>query len=66
MVFAGFLSGPQHHVHAIKLISWNINGVRTKLEKHCVQDFLMKYDIVCLNEVKTPLRVSSRICILYE
>lgn len=57
MVFAGFLSGPQHHVHAVKLISWNINGVRTKLEKHCVQDFLMKYDIVCLNEVKTPLRV---------
>lgn len=33
MVFAGFLSGPQHHVHAVKLISWNINGVRTKLEK---------------------------------
>ena len=39
------------------LVSWNINAVRTKLEKQCVQDFLMKYDIVCLIEVKTPLRV---------
>ena len=57
MVFAGFLSRPQHHVHTLKLVSWNINGVRTKLEEQCVQDYLLKYDIVCLNEVKTPLRV---------
>ncbi len=60
MVFAGFLSHPHHHVHTIKVVSWNINGVRTKLEKQCVQDFLMAYDIVCLNEAKTPLRVCHR------
>ena len=34
-----------------------MNGVMTKLEKECVQNFLMNYDIVCLNEVKTSLLV---------
>ena len=38
-------------------MSWNINGVRCKLENNLVQDFLLQYDIICLNEVKTPLRV---------
>ena len=39
-------------------MSWNINGVRTILEKQSVQNFLMNYGIVCMNKVKTSLRVS--------
>ena len=45
---------PKH----IKIVSWNINGVKTKLEKKCVLDLLLQYDIIGLNEVKTTLRVS--------
>ena len=52
-----FLSGPQH-LNTMKVMSWNINGVRTKLEKKNVQDFLRNYDIISLNEVKTSLHVS--------
>ena len=52
----GFLGRPQQHVLKIKLVSWNVNGVRCKLENNRVQDFLLQY-IICLNEVKTPLRV---------
>ena len=52
-----FLGGPQHQ-NTVKIISWNINGVRTKLEKKQVQDFLLGYDIISLNEVKTSLSVS--------
>ncbi len=40
------------------MVSWNINGVKTKLEKNCVQEFLLKYDIIGLNEVKTASSVS--------
>ena len=39
------------------ILSWNINGVKTKLEEKVVQDLLYKYDLICLNEVKTPLEV---------
>ena len=38
-------------------LSWNINGVKTKLEGKVVQDLLYKYDLICLNEVKKPLQV---------
>ena len=52
-----FLSGPQY-LSTMKVVSWNINGVRTKLDKKPVQDFLRNYDIISLNEVKTSLLVS--------
>ncbi len=48
-----FLDRPQLHIHSIEILSWNINIVKTKLEKSSVQTFLLKYDIVCLKEVKT-------------
>lgn len=51
MVFNGFLDRPQQHINVIKLVYWNVNGAKTKLEKKCVQDLVMKYEIVCLNEV---------------
>lgn len=35
-----------------------MNGVRTKLEKNIVQQMLSKFDIISLNEIKTPLAVS--------
>ncbi len=52
-----FLSRPQD-VYNIKILSWNINGVKTKLEKEMVQSVLLNYDVICLNEVKTSLPVS--------
>lgn len=57
MELAGFLGRPQHNTRVLKILSWNINGCKTKLEKKNVEDMLLKYDIVALNEVKTSLRV---------
>lgn len=31
--------------------------MKTKLEGKVVQDLLYKYDLICLNEIKTPLEV---------
>ena len=42
----------------MKIISWNINGVKTKLEKKVVQKMLLNFDIICLNEVRTSLTIS--------
>ena len=42
----------------MKILSWNINGVKTKLEKTVVQNLFYNYDLISLNEVKTPLPVS--------
>lgn len=42
----------------VKIVSWNINGVKTTLKKNCVQEFLLKNDMVSLNEVKKALSVS--------
>ena len=55
MEFAPFLGGPQNY---IKIMSWNINSVKTKTEKGNVLAMLNSYDIVCLCEVKTALQVS--------
>lgn len=55
MEFAPFLGRPQNH---FKVMSWNINSVKTKIEKGNVLAMLNCYDIVCLCEVKTALRVS--------
>ena len=39
-------------------MSWNINAVKTKLEKKNVYDTIKEYDLVSLNEIKTPLKVT--------
>lgn len=39
-------------------MSWNMNGVCTKLEKSNVHRMLCEYDIISINEVKTPLPVT--------
>ena len=57
MEFDGFLSRPQHNVLSLKLLSWNINGCKTKLEKKNVETLLLQYDIIALNEMKTNLPV---------
>lgn len=48
--------GPQKE--PLSLISWNANGVRTKLENDRVQSLLLTYDVIGLNEVKTNCNVS--------
>ena len=47
-----FLTRPQNY---ISIISWNINSVKTKLEKQNVYNLISQYDIISLNEIKTPL-----------
>ena len=39
------------------MISWNINGIHTKLERESVRLLLSQHDSICLNEVKTGLLV---------
>ncbi len=51
-----FLDRPQQ-LSQLCILSWNINGVKTKLEGEVVEDLLYKYDLICLNKVKTPLEV---------
>ena len=58
MEHAGFLNVPHQNGKFFNIISWNINGARTKLDKKEVNDFLICYDIICLNEVKTPCNVT--------
>ncbi len=43
---------------SVSILSWNMNSVRTKLEKDSVRDLLYKYDLISLNEIKTSLQVS--------
>ena len=40
----------------LNILAWNINGVKNKLEK--LQSFLKPYDIICLSEIKTPIKIS--------
>ncbi len=54
MAAASFLRRPQEN---ISIISWNINSIKTKVEKSHVQSILNRYDIICLNEIKTNLPV---------
>ncbi len=39
-------------------MSWNINAMRTKLEKEIVLNLITKYDVVSLNEIKSQCQVS--------
>lgn len=57
METAIFLGRPQD-TSKLRVLSWNINGVKTKLEKKHVEDLLRRYDIIGLYEIKTPLLVS--------
>ena len=40
------------------IISWNIHGAKNKLQNHDLLHFLCSFDIICLNEVKTPLPIT--------
>ena len=57
MEYAGFLNLPHQNCNFKNIISWNINGAKTKLEKINVYNFLSDYDIIALNEVKTPINI---------
>ena len=57
MEYAGFLNLPHQNCNFLNIISWNINGAKTKLEKINVYNFLSDYDIISLNEVKTPINI---------
>ena len=57
MGLAGFLELPHQNNISLNIVSWNINGARTKLEKSAVYDFLSNFDIISLNEVKTPISI---------
>lgn len=65
MGFSGFLGRSQQE-SKLKIVSWNINAAKTKLEKYFVQKFLNDYDIVSINEVKTPLSLTLPGCKCYE
>ena len=52
---SSFLNKPQNCIH---FLSWNINAVKTKLEKQNVYDIIRNYDLISLNEIKTPLKVT--------
>ena len=64
MEYAGFLRLPHQNNIALSILSWNINGARTKLEKAHVHNFLSNFDIISLHEVKTPCNIclSGYIC----
>ena len=57
MEYAGFLGGPHQNDKTLNIISWNINSAKTKLDKQIVNNFLSFYDIICLNEIKTPCNI---------
>lgn len=40
----------------LRLCTWNINAVRTKLDKDEIRSFFNCVDIICLNEIKTQIR----------
>ena len=54
----GFLTSQGSNINKLSITSWNINGIGNKLENDKVQNFLCEYDIVMLNELKTPCNFS--------
>ena len=58
MEYAGFLVSPHQKNSFLNILSWNINGAKTKLEKLDVFKFLLAFDIISLNESKSPLNIS--------
>ena len=49
---------PYQNNCSLKIIAWNVNGARTKLENMNVYNFLSNFDIISLNESKTPFNIS--------
>ncbi len=45
---AFFLRRPQN---LLSVMSWNVNGIRTKLEKDGVYNLLLNYDVIGLYEI---------------
>ena len=58
MEYAGFLDLPHQNDNSLKIISWNINGAKNKLENIQVYNFLSSFDIISLNEVKSSMYIS--------
>ena len=58
MEHAEFLNLPHQNSNLLSIVSWNINGARTKLEQNNVYNFLISFDIISINEVKTSLDIS--------
>lgn len=52
---SAFLRRP-HRI--LKVMSVNVNGVKTKIVKQNVQNVLMSHDVIRLTEIKTPLMIS--------
>lgn len=40
----------------LKIITWNINGIKNKLDNENVRRLLLDKNIICLNEIKTGVR----------
>lgn len=53
-----FLETRDNDHKCLKLLSWNINAAKNKLENNDVQTILLSSDIVFLNEIKTSECVS--------
>ena len=58
MEYAGFLNLPHQNDNALKIISWNINGAKSKLENMHGYNFLSSFDIISLNEAKSSMYIS--------
>ena len=58
MEHAEFLNTPHQSNNILSIVSWNINGARTKLEQNNVYIFLSNFDIISINEVKSSLNIS--------
>ncbi len=56
MVQPKFLHQPRQYI--LQVLTWNINGAKTELEKPAILTWLCQYDIISLNEIKTNLNVS--------
>ena len=59
MEYAEFLNLPHQNSNLLSIVSWNINGARTKLEQNNIYKFLTNFDIISINEVKTSLDTSE-------
>ena len=49
----------------LNIVSWNINSIKTKIEKPHMVSFLSFYEIICLNEIKTNLLIEFPGYVIY-
>lgn len=59
-----FLSRSQNQT--LSIISWNINGVRSKLECDRVQEMFLRHGVLRFNEVKTNQKASISRFVSYK